>query len=227
MQNSFTTQSNGKDLSVDSNQEITLTLMEEEFAKLRRAFPESENIHQVATDIAKIATQEFINLLAGEKRYLSLSHQYIEWLEELYKHVLPNEEYTYNRIAENFNFPPGQGAYITRILRSRQYGEKYKAALVSLESKLKREKQTKLETERLRKFKANDSDLIGKTVEVWLSARERDLLKSIVNTLIEDTLNLGKTDIPEFCQVRHGNHFRITIHLQDLESVLEKLKLMV
>jgi hypothetical protein len=81
-------------------------------------------------------TEDFIQLLGGNRRYLSLSHQYIEWVQKLYSLVLQGEEFSYDRLLNSFYFPPGQAAYISRVLKGRNNVELQVAAKINLIRKL-------------------------------------------------------------------------------------------
>ena len=70
---------------------VTFVLENSQVVKLQNSFPEIDNIQELATTLAQLMTNEFIDLLAGEKRYLSLSHQYIEWLQIVYEAILPED----------------------------------------------------------------------------------------------------------------------------------------
>jgi hypothetical protein len=98
---------------------IQIMLEDTQIADLQRAFPELDPI-ACAREIARFAAKEMIDLLAGKKRYTSLSHQYVDWLEQLNANLLPNAEFTPRRVMNQFNFPPGTASYIARVLRDRQ-----------------------------------------------------------------------------------------------------------
>src|SRR5688572_13544930 len=99
-------------LTPAKNLSITLTIDPDRAAIVRRAFSDQKDPADVAAKIAQLATDELIDLIGGRKRYISLSHQYIEWLQALYAAVLPGEEYTYRRLLDKFNFPPGTASYV-------------------------------------------------------------------------------------------------------------------
>jgi len=73
--------------------QVTVNIDGERVAVLQKAFPQ-QKLEDAAIRLATIATNELIDLLAGKKRYLSLSHQYIEWVQQIYEALLPEEEYT-------------------------------------------------------------------------------------------------------------------------------------
>jgi len=118
---------------------ITFVLDPTRVSKLRSSFPEFEDIQEVATALAPLMTNEFIDLLAGEKRYMSLSHQYVEWLQQVYEVLLPEEEYSYDRLYNEFNFPPGTAQYLARVLRERQHSTLHEKAKSRLREQISRE----------------------------------------------------------------------------------------
>jgi len=157
---------------------VTFALDGDRVTKLRNSFPEFDDIQGVATSIAKLMTGEFIDLLAGEKRYLSISHQYVEWLQQLYEAVLPDEEYTYERLYNEFNFPPGTAQYLARVLRDRQNSALHQRAKSKLHDKL---------SEQMQEYDAlpeNDKPT-AKQRSIKLSTREHNLLQMAVDRLVK------------------------------------------
>jgi hypothetical protein len=164
---------------------ITITLDKKRVVVLRRAFPESADLNQVATTIAGLITNEFIDLLAGEKRYISLSHQYIEWIQQLYEAVLPDEEYTYRRLYDRFNFPPGAAAYIARVLRQRQSTTLHARAIAGLKTKFKKEMDA------YAKIPPKEQSPTRKLRSLRLTAREYDLLLMVDDQLMGKSIDIG------------------------------------
>lgn len=124
-----------------NNIDVSFVLDEEQKKVLERAFPGKPDYQEVAKKISVFITNEFIDLLAGKKRYLSLSHQYIEWIQSVYEILLPDEEYTYQVFSDRFNFPPGTASYMARVLRSRQNSTLHNKAIKNLKIKLEKEKE--------------------------------------------------------------------------------------
>ena len=120
---------------------ITFTIDQDRATKLQKSFPEFDGVQELAPIVAQLITNELIDLLAGQKRYMSLSHQYAEWLQQLYEAVLPDEEYTYERIYNEFNFPPGTAQYLARVLRHRQNTTLHDTAKSRLQDKVTTEIQ--------------------------------------------------------------------------------------
>ncbi len=156
---------------------VTFVLDQERVRSLGSAFPEKDNIQEVANALAAIMMNELVDLLAGRKRYLSLSHQYIEWMEQIYACVLPGEEYTFSRLYNQFNFPPGSAAYVARVLRDRQTTVLRDRASKGLRQKL--EKQLK-EYDAL---KPEDKPT-AKMRSISFTPREHGLLTQIIDDLI-------------------------------------------
>ena len=164
---------------------ITIGVDADRASVLKRAFPEKKDIADVATKVAQLVTNEFIDLLGGRKRYISLSHQYIEWFEDLYETVLPDEEYTYRRLLDKFNFPPGTAAYVARVLRQRQNTTLHQRAKDGLKKKL--EEKIK-EYDDLPNTPAKPTQ---KTRSIDLTAREYDLLQSLVDVVLTRRESIG------------------------------------
>src|SRR5947209_8764524 len=156
--------------------QITLTIDGDRAATVRRAFPERPE-DEAGLKVATIATNELIDLLAGKKRYLSLSHQYIEWVQQIYEALLPDDEFTYRRIFDGFNFPPGAAGYIARVLRARQN--------TPLNTKAKNGLSTKCTKESDDYDKLSATDKPGARLRsLRLTAREYDLLQMAVDRLL-------------------------------------------
>ncbi len=156
--------------------QVTVNIDGERVAVLQKAFPQ-QKLEDAANRLATIATNELIDLLAGKKRYLSLSHQYIEWVQQIYEALLPEEEYTYRKIFDDFNFPPGAAGYIARVLRGRQN--------TSLSSRAKNGLSTKCvkEIDAYDKLPAPEKPS-SKMRSLRLTAREYDLLQMVVDKLL-------------------------------------------
>ena len=161
------------------NLSITLTIDPDRADIVRRAFSDQKDPADVAAKIAQLATDEFIDLIGGRKRYISLSHQYIEWLQALYAAVLPGEEYTYRRLLDKFNFPPGTASYVSRVLRQRQNTTLHQRAKDGLAKKLRSE------VENYDGLPKNDPERVArKQPSIQLTVREHDLLQSAIDQLL-------------------------------------------
>lgn len=99
--------------------EIKISLEGRHLDILRRTFPEQPE-DKAARALAEMMLDELLSLFDGTKRYMSLSHQYIDWLERIYATLLPKEEFRESRFLNLFRFPPGSATYMARVLRSRQ-----------------------------------------------------------------------------------------------------------
>jgi len=189
---------------------ITLTIDPDRADILRRAFSDQKD-PDVAAKIAQLATNEFIDLIGGRKRYISLSHQYIEWLQELYATVMPGEEYTYRRLLDKFNFPPGTASYVSRVLRQRQNTTLHQRAKEGLTTKLRKEIS---DYEALPK---NDPSRISKKqASIKLTVREHDLLQSAIDQLLTG----GDVDIAYPQVTFRGREFVIANYNVDYMNIV-------
>lgn len=155
---------------------VSFVLDANRVSKLRSSFPELGDIQEVATNVARLMCNELIDLLAGERRYMSLSHQYAEWLEQLYEALLPEQEYTYERLYNEFNFPPGTAQYLARVLRDRQHSALHEKA----KSRLR--EQISAQIQEYDELPENDKPG-AKQRSAKLSVREYDLLMMAVERL--------------------------------------------
>lgn len=192
---------------------VQFDLPADQVRKLRSSFPYCEDISEVATILADLMTNELIDLLAGEKRYMSLSHQYVEWLEQLYEAVLPGEEYTYERIYNRFNFPPGSAQYLARVLRDRQSSVLHEKAKSELLEKL---------SEKLDRYnELPPEDRPGaKRPDLQLTRREFDLLQTAAQQLLKSR------EVSESPKVtsRLKDIVVVTYHIDCIEKVLPEVR---
>jgi hypothetical protein len=165
-----------KDKTTPTSITVSLILDKDQVAVLQRAFPNGDD-KKTASAIVHLAATEFIELLAGKRRYTSLTNQYIEWVDKIYSAALPDTEFTYRQISDGFSFPPGTAAYIARVLRDRQYTSLQTRAKEQLRLKLLKELAAydNLPAERKPSLKMRN---------LRLTAREYALLQMIVDDLI-------------------------------------------
>ena len=64
--------------------EIRVEITSEQEKIIQSAFPET-NVADTALKLVELMADEFFMLISGNKRYLSLSHQYIEWVQKIYE----------------------------------------------------------------------------------------------------------------------------------------------
>jgi hypothetical protein len=154
---------------------VNLKAGKDQLRILRAAFPEIGNSEKIVYEIADLMFCEAVDLLAGKKRYLTLSHQYIEWIEQIHSRLLPDKEYTYDRIANQFQFPPGSAGYMTRVLRSRQNNTIHTKSIANLKKKLEEKKKI---------YKAEKQSDQSR-VDIRLTHREHDILRTTVDSILE------------------------------------------
>lgn len=192
---------------------VSFTVEKGQVTKLQRSFPESEDIQEVATKLAQLMLYELIGLFAGEKRYLSLSHQYVEWLQEIYAEILPEEEYTYEWLYNEFNFPPGTAQYLARVLRDRQN--------VTLHGRAKARLQ-KILSKEIEEHNSMPADMQAKAKlrSVRMSAREYDLLILAVDRLFANGKDIEYPKVTSRTRQLVG----ISMHVDYLKSVLSEIE---
>jgi len=81
---------------------------------------DGESSSDLLAQFSKIAFMEFYNWVSGAKRYRSITEQYIDWVEQLYTQILPQDEApSITRIYNSLNIPYGQATYIARVLSAK------------------------------------------------------------------------------------------------------------
>lgn len=81
---------------------------------------DGESTSDLLERFSVIAFMEFYHWVAGTKRYRSITEQYIDWVEQMYTQILPQDEApSGNRIYNSLNIPYGQATYIARVLSAK------------------------------------------------------------------------------------------------------------
>lgn len=101
-------------------------------------FESEEDEEKVIKGFAEMSLKACADWLAGNKRYRSLTEQYIDWVEQIYLLFLPESEMpSAERIYNSFNMPYGQASYVARVLASKKLVPWRKKALDELYVALK------------------------------------------------------------------------------------------
>lgn len=102
--------------------QISLELSDEQVQHIEKAFRRCrfDNLEDTVTELAQLAVASWVDWLSGEKRYTSLTQQYIDWVEAIYIHMLPEDEPpSTDRLYNSFNIPFGKAQYIMQVLSSK------------------------------------------------------------------------------------------------------------
>jgi hypothetical protein len=104
--------------------EVSISLEVSEAIRLNivQAFGPFENDEEERTiiKINQIAFKAFTDWFSGNKRYRTLTELYIDWVEQVYLNLFPdNEAPSAERIYDSLNMPFGQASYISRVLASK------------------------------------------------------------------------------------------------------------
>jgi hypothetical protein len=119
---------------------ILVELSDAEIAVLEHAFTSSrfKTREELAQAWLSLAAAAWLSWLSGEKRYNSLTEQYIDWIEKIYDHLLPLEEMpSVERLLNFFYMPYGQALYVTRVLNNRDTPRLHAQALEELKKALR------------------------------------------------------------------------------------------
>ena len=131
---------------------------------------------KLVAEFALMSFQHFYEWLSGRKRHRTLTEQYIEWMEQIYTRLLPEEEVpSYSRLYNKFNIPYGQAGYIIRVLNERELPHLRASARLELETALHRV-QSDAETA----IRGGKPDQL---LSVKLSSLSNRELRNIANTL--------------------------------------------
>ena len=188
--------------------DITISLDKDQEEILKRAFPDHGDIQNVANQLVDFSATELIGLLAGEKRYLSLSHQYIEWIAEIFNRVIPDAEITNNYLVNNFQFPPGSAQYMSRVLRDRQNSKIHEVSIRSLLDVLKKT---------IDDFEALDPDSKKRKQDLSIRVSKRQF--TIINQYIEEFYSKNDANIiPPKITSTTSQYYFITWNIRQVNS---------
>ncbi len=127
--------------------QIEFELPEEQKNYLEQVFSGGRfsDVQDIFVRLAELAIASWMGWLFGEKRYTSLTEQYVDWIGEIYSKLLPDEAPSAGRLYNSFNVPYGQAQYIARVLSNRtlthwrqQATDRLKSAMVQKESIVRR-----------------------------------------------------------------------------------------
>lgn len=180
---------------------------------IKNMFPEYDSQEEVLIKLCEFSLIELIELFSGNRRYLSLSHQYIEWLEKIYEALLPDEEITKNRLQNYFNFPPGTSQYMERVLRDKSNTSIHKKSIEKLHVILKDE---------ILKFNANPSIISNLRENIKITYRQE---KFICDLIDEYFAQENKTiDYPKITSTPSRKFKIISWHINELKKFFELLE---
>ena len=160
--------------------EISMNLTDRQIAILERAFASSDLKNEALAQVSlSLAFDNWLNWLAGKKRYNSLTEQYTDWIYEMYERLLPNETPSANQVYRCFNVPYGQAQYIARVLNNRDIPRLRQRALEDLKAQLLGQK------EEIDKCIAKGDELAP--IEIVLSKTAARELRAITNGLLRES----------------------------------------
>jgi hypothetical protein len=102
---------------------LQIQLSDAQLRTIRRAFRRSrfKDQEEVAGALAQLAVDAWIDWLAGDQRYNSLTEQHTDWFEQIYTQLLPESEVpSADRLYNSFNVPFGRAQYIARVLSNKR-----------------------------------------------------------------------------------------------------------
>jgi hypothetical protein len=136
--------------------------------------------HSKRKELAQLAVGAWLSWLSGEKRYNSLTEQYVDWFEQIYEHLLPETEApSTERLFNSFNVPYGQAQYIARVLNNRDTARWRDYAREELKAQLRGQK------EEIDKCIAKGDELAP--IEIVLSKTAARVLRTITNDLLRES----------------------------------------
>jgi hypothetical protein len=119
---------------------LTIEVDEASLDKIAEAFNASgPKKAELLKKYAEVAVAQFTDWITGEKRYRSLTGQYIDWIETIYEELLTSEQDRPSaaQIFNSFNMPYGQASYISRVLNEKELTKWRKLGKQELKETLK------------------------------------------------------------------------------------------
>jgi hypothetical protein len=124
-----------------SKKTVNVTLTAEQVAALQGALGDADTSKPLTDDqllvTVELAISAWTDIFSGQKKYRSLTEQYLDWLTMIYSHILTDEEPSELRIFGRLNFSYGQGLYLARVLREQHAATWRKKSLMGLRDRLK------------------------------------------------------------------------------------------
>jgi hypothetical protein len=194
--------------------DIQVTISKETDAIIKEVFEGlSQNEHDQDIKLfSELAIEIFSSWISGNKRFRSLTEQYIEWIEEIYTSILPVElQPKYDVLYNNFNMSPGQASYISRVLLEKKLVQWKKVAILELKkflnSQYKKAKElvSKGETE--------------VTFDITLSVLASNELKRISDTIRSSN---DEFELP-IAKGGYGSYKNFSIPAESLVSIKEEI----
>jgi len=142
----------------------------------------------------QLAIDLFCDCIAGKARYRSLTELNIEVVQRIYEQMLDGECPSADRLFNGFNLPPGQAAYIARVLVEKAVPRWRKIGLVELRSRLDEQVEEK------KSISPGDAKLSNVQFDITQRARHElisictNLMKSEGNTFIMPESVSGQGD---------------------------------
>lgn len=116
---------------------ISIELSDQQMESIERCFRRArfDQPEKIASELAQLAVESWIDWLSGAKRFTSLSEQYADWIEAIYACLLPEAEApAVDRVYNSFNLPYGQAQYIARVLSNKTLTHWRRQALTALKA---------------------------------------------------------------------------------------------
>lgn len=125
----------------------------------------------------QFAVSEMVQWMSGGTRYLSLTDQHLNWLEELLILFYPEETPSTDRLFNDFSVPYGRAAYISRVLVEKQHSSWRKKGQKMLRAALQRQNEDAVQL-------VNDGDPL-KRLSVSIDKVSHRELRVLVSEIIQ------------------------------------------
>ena len=155
--------------------DVKITLSDSQVQTLNSGFDlggkKAEQLRADQQTFCTLVVTLITDWISGNTRYRSLTEFNIETVQKLYEALLPDEAPSAQRLFNKFNFPPGQAAYVARVLSEKEQAKWRQVSLGELREAIK----TAVESSKgVSKSQAGDEDV---QLEISLGAsRELQLV---------------------------------------------------
>lgn len=171
---------------------------------------------RLLSEFALLGFEHFYEWMSGQKRFRTLTEQYISWLEDVYTRLLPEDEIpSYARLYNRFNIPYGQAGYIIRVLNEKE--------LPHLRLRAREELKAELE-----KCEKQATDLcargdLDRAIPVRMTALASRELRNLTGKLYRKSARENRSTLLPERETGYGDFKTVAVPAMTIGELLEEL----
>lgn len=165
------------------------------------------------TKFCQLVVEMMCDAISGKLRFRSLTEMHIEVVQKIYEQMFPSECPSADRLFNGFNLPPGQAAYIARVLVDKAVPRWRGIGLMEL--------RAVLDTRVLDYKDTSDADAKDSSAMFDAPIRACQELITISNALMRTD---GKTFVMPEIVGRNGDYKKVRMTITSLRRVSKHMK---